>query len=231
VIDLRRLADELPDGFEDLRRLIVRVLDLNSSRTDLRLAADFAHHALSIIRQPRPSASPLQEDVILALTSSAVIYYARATKSSSDHRRTFNLRCHFDTGEIERHDLLCRLRDDAIAHFGPGELPDGPQLRSDYLIVSPQGQLVAVSRNTYGTEQFAETIFQQAQRASLIMQRLFHEEEAKLIEALNGFASEPALNAAKEASTVDLAETLGNAKIAANILKRRGTGHERLHAD
>jgi hypothetical protein len=98
-------------------------------------------------------------------------------------------------------------------------------------VVSPHGQLVAVCRSTYGTEQLARTVFEQAQRASLIMQRLFHEEEAKLVEVLNNSASDHSLDHAKDASTVNLAEVLGDPKVAAQILKGRGIGHLRLTRD
>ena len=233
VLDLAKLAKELPQGFEDVQRLIGRTIDINSSRTDLRIATDLSSHALEFIRDPQPAAAApkLYEDLILALTSSAVVYYARATKSSSDHRRTFDLRSYFDGPERESHDLLCNLRDDAIAHYGPGELPEAAQLRSDHLVVSPHGQIVAVSRHTYGTEQLAEMTFRQAHRATLIMQRLFHQEEALLVEALNRLTSESSVESAKQAALIELGVAIGDEKIATQILDGPGVGHRRVHRD
>jgi hypothetical protein len=101
VIDLAKFARELPEGFKEVRRLIARVTDLNSSRTDLRLAADVAAHSLRLLRDPPAQRSQEFEDTLIALTSSGIIYYARATKSSSKHRRTFDLRSHFYEEEIE----------------------------------------------------------------------------------------------------------------------------------
>jgi hypothetical protein len=231
VIDLAKFANGLPEGFEDVQKIIKRTLDLNSSRSDLRIATDLSSHALEFIREPPPAEPKLYEDVILALTSSAVVYYARATKSSSDHRRTFDLRSHFDGSEKESHDLLCKLRDDAIAHYGPGELPDAVQLRSDHLLVSQHGQIVAVSRHTYGTDQLAEMTFRQAQRATLIMQRLFHREEALLVETLNRLASEPSAEPAKQAALIELGAAIGDEKVASQILDGPRVGHRRVHRD
>jgi hypothetical protein len=229
VIDLAKLAQELPEGFEEVRRLIGRTLDLNSARTDLRIAADQAAQALSLLQEP--VASEPYEDMMLALTSSAVIYYARATKSQSNHRRTFDIRSHFDDAERKGHEFLCKLRDDALAHYGPGELPEGAKLRSDHLLVSPDGKLVAISRHAFSTEQLSEMIFKQAQRASFIMQRLFHGEETRLVEALNQLALEPAAKPATRAARVEMGAAIGDEKVASQILAGPRVGARRVRPD
>jgi hypothetical protein len=119
VIDLEKLAGELPVELIRTRNLILSVLDIHSARSDLRVAADLSARAIAMIDDPPDIEPKAYEDIILALTSSAIIYYAKATKSGSDHRGTFDIRAYFDEREKATHTDLCKLRDDAVAHYGP----------------------------------------------------------------------------------------------------------------
>lgn len=228
VIDLPRFAVELPEGFERLRGLIDSILDLHSAWSDLRIASDQAFQAVAMLGQRPQQMDPSFQDRLLALVSSAVIYYVRATKSSSDHRRTFDIRSHFEANESSVHQRLCNLRDDAVAHYGPGLLTDDVKLRSDHLVVANTGRLVGISRHTYAAPEFVASLARQAQRAVLIMQRLFHEREALLVDELNAHSDDPALDAAKTASTVDLGEAIGDPEMARRILDGPQVGHLRL---
>lgn len=228
VIDLPRLAVELPEGFERLRGLIDTTLDLHSAWSDLRIASDQAWQAQAMLsEQPRREGTSFQ-DGLLALVSSAVIYYVRATKSSSDHRRTFDIRSNLEPDERAMHERLCALRDDAVAHYGPGYLTDNVKLRSDHMVVASTGKLVAISRHTYAAPDFVASLAQQAQRAVLIMQRLFHEREALLTVELNSHVDNPKLDPAIAASTVDLGEAIGDPEMARQILDGPQVGHLRL---
>jgi hypothetical protein len=158
-----------------------------------------------------------EKDTLLALQSSAVVYYTRSTKTRSKHRRTFDIRPYLDERETETHDLFCRLRDDAIAHFGPGELAEGPALRADYLFVDRAGRLATVSRSLYGSDELARRLASHAQRVSHIMQRLFHDRENELVAALNDLVGDKQMEALARDATVSLLDAVGDEEVARRI--------------
>ncbi len=226
VLDLLAFAGRMPEHQRRLRGLIESVSELNSARTDLRLAADMANVALDLVRREEPLADS-EKDTLLALLSSTIVYYARATKSGSDHRRTYQLRNHFSTAEIATHDLLCRLRDDAIAHFGPGKLADGTTLRSDFLCVAESGRLMAVSRSTYATDELVARLAVQTNTALLLMQRRYHEQETELARALDEATHDPELLKLRDECVTDIASLTGH-DIANQVEDREGVDHLRF---
>jgi len=121
VVDLVQFANQLPKKHKDLAHKIRHLRDVQSIHTGLRIAQDFAS-SISAIRHSALSAerNELTENIMLALLNSAIVFYVRATKSGSRHRRTFDLRSGFSADQRADHATLCDLRDDAIAHFGPG---------------------------------------------------------------------------------------------------------------
>lgn len=228
ALDLRAFALRLPPESRRLKGLIGQVADLNSARVDVRLAADMASRAVDLFNEGR-ELDGRDRDILLALHSSAVIYYVRSVKSHSDHRRTFDIRPHLDARELRSHELFCRLRDDAIAHFGPGELEEGPALRSDHLFVARTGNIATVSRTLYGSDELARRLAAHSQRVSHIMQRLFHEKEAELVAALNAVAGDEEMIALADASRVELEDALGDETVAHHVHRGpRGHTHFRI---
>lgn len=70
------------------------------------------------------SASPV---VAGALLAQAVIWYVRATKTSSDHRSFVPIAKRMPADLAVFHQRMVDLRDGALAHFGPGEDGDRPR--------------------------------------------------------------------------------------------------------
>lgn len=63
---------------------------------------------------------PVDAFVGQSLQVNAVLHYCRATHSSSKVRSTIQLRPKLSDNDWQKHRALCALRDDAIAHHGPG---------------------------------------------------------------------------------------------------------------
>lgn len=168
----------------------------------------------------------------MALTTSAVVFYARATKSRSDHRATFDIRPMLNDREKEQHEAICQLRDDAIAHYGPGHLGDNLSLRADFIMLPrPWTNLVMVSRHLYGTLEFSNRLATQAARATLLMQRLYEQKENELVQAMNESADDPGVQDAANLAQADLGAIIGDQAMAQRILTGPRAGHVRLSAD
>jgi hypothetical protein len=131
--------------------------------------------------------------------------------------------------EKEEHEAICQLRDDAIAHYGPGHLGANLALRADFIMLPrPWTNLVLVSRHLYGTLEFSNRLATQAARATLLMQRIFEEKEAELVEALNACVDDPGVQEAANFAQTDLGATIGNQVMAQRILTGPRAGHVRL---
>ena len=95
---------------------IRRVQDLASLHTDLAIALE-SMDALDVL-VATPDTSDINRHVTeAALLNSAIMLYARATKTTSKQRRNFDLRTRFSPEELVVHEELVDLRDEAIAHF------------------------------------------------------------------------------------------------------------------
>jgi hypothetical protein len=227
--DLLRLSELLPATDKRLRQLISDTHALHSAHSDLKLATDFAARLITLqttSQLPRE----FTEDCCLALMCSAIVFYARATKSDSDHRKTFDLRRLMDEHERENHDLICRLRDDAMAHYGPGEI-GSVTVREDRLFVSAaDNKVLCTTRNIAGSETLAHVIRQQSQRSLLLMQRLFEQKQLELIDALNRAAECDGFLVTWDDARVDLREALGTT-MAEKILSGPRVGTRRLSGE
>jgi hypothetical protein len=136
VIDLVAVANALPEKHKKLGYLILQHRDAHSAYTDLKLASDFMGSVREIARGSHDAeADSIAENSGLALFHSAIVLYARATKTQSKHRRAYDLTRSFDPEERRAHDTLCGLRDDAIAHFGPGGSYSGPAWQKEGVFV------------------------------------------------------------------------------------------------
>jgi catechol 2,3-dioxygenase-like lactoylglutathione lyase family enzyme len=234
-IDLLAFADALCEVDGDATRianLIRTTSDLHSAYSDLKMAADFATRALGFeqVEESLELPSDFVDDCCLALICSAIVFYARATQSESDHRKTFDIRPKLDPSELAEHRLICELRDDAIAHYGPGNLNEDVQLREDRIFLPEGGQnLMFASRQMGRSTSLADLIRRQAQRALLIMLRLFQDREAKMVEALNvAIDANPKIADLAGRFERDLNEAFGSAEAAAIALAAPRVGTRRI---
>ena len=75
----------------------------------------------------------------LALLNNALVLYARATKTTSKQRGTFDLRSSFSEEQKVVHEELCDLRDHAIAHFGSGGSYGG-EWQAELVVLQSKGE-------------------------------------------------------------------------------------------
>lgn len=136
VIDLVAAANGLPPEYQKLSHLILQLRDSHSIRTDLMLANDFVG-TMKVVGQQAADAGAGQsaENAFLALFYSAVILYVRATKTQSDNRRSFDFNKEYDADQKVKHKVLCDLRDEALAHYGPGGSYSGPAFQRDGVFI------------------------------------------------------------------------------------------------
>jgi hypothetical protein len=126
VVDLRQLSIAIEDSDRALSGAIKALLDAHSAKTDLCLADDQIRLLASSLDQVfEADAGSIAQSSGMALLASAIVLYARSMKTSSDHRKTFDWSSHFSDQEKCDHDFICQLRNDAIAHFGPGPVSRG----------------------------------------------------------------------------------------------------------
>jgi hypothetical protein len=188
VIDLVAVAQDLPRR-DKLAQAIFRLRDAHSARTDLTSADDFAHQLNEGQDEiAKSSVAGIWETVGLSLLYSAVIMYARATKSSSKHRRTFDIRDQLTPDELATHNMLCDLRDDAVAHFGPGGRYQGPawQKEGAFLIGEPDGsaRVMTASRRIVLHPSLIARLKAQSHRALILADRRVQELNSEVVELL-----------------------------------------------
>lgn len=235
-IDLLAFAQALPNDPEQYRRLkgLMRdTSDNHSAFSDLLLATDLAARAIEFDINEGVLPRDLVDDCTIGLISSAIIYYARATATTSRHRKTFDIRNRFDDNELKDHNLICGLRDDAIAHYGPGPLGPTVALREDRMFLPEGGQqIMMASRHMAHSKSLARVIRRQAQRALIITQRSVYEREAKMVDALNkAIEADPKLAEAAKEHEVDLGEVMGNPEMVAQALSGPRIGTRRVHGN
>jgi hypothetical protein len=70
-----------------------------------------------------------EQVIVGSIFNNALIHYVRASKSDSDHRKTFFLDRRWSEQLKAKHHIITNLRDDVVAHFGPGK--DGHEVYAD----------------------------------------------------------------------------------------------------
>jgi hypothetical protein len=80
-----------------------------------------------------------------ALLSQAVILYARAAKSKANHRTFVPLQRNLPPELRAVHDNVVQLRDDAIAHFGPGDGPGGRHWAQETVVLRIDGTVATLA--------------------------------------------------------------------------------------
>jgi hypothetical protein len=124
AIDLDAAATALESEYKAAAHRIRRLRDAHSAHTDLTSALDMIN-AVSSAAAAAEQGATWAEHATASLVYSAIILYVRSAKTKSTHRSTLELRSKFDEGQQAFYDHLCRLRDDAVTHFGPGKLKAG----------------------------------------------------------------------------------------------------------
>lgn len=146
LYDLEAFAKTLPVGgqFKKIRGAIARIATAGSAQADLSLAA--AHFAAGVELELAKGNFEPNSALIHSISANfnfSLILYARATQTSSNHRPSLNVQDRFNEHEKNQHKMLFALRNDAVAHFGPG--PEGVNKSwskdSAVLRVSPDGAL------------------------------------------------------------------------------------------
>jgi hypothetical protein len=128
-IDLDSVSAGLGSGnaYKALNSLVRRYRDAMSALNDLRECQEY----LDVLREhdplPQPTGSQQYHHAVSgALLSQAIILYVRATKTKSKHRTFVPVAQKLPAALGRAHKLMIALRDNAIAHYGPGSAEKRP---------------------------------------------------------------------------------------------------------
>ena len=231
VPDLIKAAEKLDVTHPSLAGAIRAIRDINSIRVDLTHAFNFAQ----TMNEMSDEAQKSQADTALerahhALLLGAIVLYARAMKTKSDHRKTYDFRPRLTDQELEMHDRICGLRDDAVAHFGPGHQIGSAGLQKDGLFLAPSNEaegalrLMSVSQRIVVNKRFGALLLEHLRRVSLLVQRDFEDREAKLMEKLNQVMDDSVVREALNGSTTDLAVYMSSTELAQIVLDDNQVG-------
>lgn len=223
--DLIKAAERLEETHPDIAGAIRDIRDINSIRVDLTHAFNFAQsmNAMSDEAQESQADSTL-ERAHHAFLLGAIVLYARAMKTQSDHRKTFNFRSRFTDDERSTHELICSLRDDAVAHYGPGHQIGRAGMHKDGLFLAPSREaegalrLMSLSQRIILNRQFGGRLLEHLRRVNLLVQKDFEERETKLISKLNQLVDDEQVQAALRSSKTDLAEYMSSSELAQIVL-------------
>ena len=193
ALDLLSLSHALPRDQGKLRGLIERFASAASIRNDLRSVIEMLNSLDVVQREMQAQGSNGAEhwssSATLALMNYAILLYVRATKTKSRHRRGFDFRGHYDAKELELHTHFSNLRDDAVAHYGPGDTLQGESLHKDVLffpLIDPDDtRLMFGSRRILKFEIEQAKLRQLAHRALMIAERVRQERDHALVNEIN----------------------------------------------
>lgn len=234
TINLRELATKIAHTHRKTSLKIVQLSDLSSIKIDLCFADDQIR-LLSEAREAalRSEAGTADQIVPMALLISAVVLYARATKSKSNHRMTFDIRTKFSDVEKARHVAICALRDDALAHFGPGMGEGSDALQQDGVFAifdEDRGalQIATMSRRKVIDLSLVDLIVAQIQRAILVVeQQIQTRREAVAEELMELLISGEIPMEIWRSCEFDLMELFGDEEAKRHALAGPRTGHQK----
>lgn len=126
AFDLTEFAATLPGGTKERERfkaavrackgIHVDLIDLRSAQGMLAILAEMT----AACRKQGRGLSPSEGLAARALIVSAVIHYCRATQTKSNHKPRADFAKAYSPTELLAHQQVQKLRDDALAHWGPG---------------------------------------------------------------------------------------------------------------
>jgi hypothetical protein len=230
ALDLVSLAGGLGDDYRKLKGLIERLRTAHSIKTDLEIAKDL----LDGLDEALEAAEAISENgqrswesnAALAMLNSAIILYARATKTRSDHRRQLGFLDRFTEEEKQAHTHLCKLRDDAIAHYGPGPTLEGQVWHEEALLIpldTPPNdlRLMMASRRLIKQRQL-----QNLAKKQIVSALNFAEEEtlkrnSAVVAELNELANESSFITLTARYQIDVAEFFQSEEVANAVLRKR----------
>jgi len=212
AINLRAAAEDLRKDYPRAASLINRLASAHSIRSDLGMALDMmtAHELVLPLARSGTDANRWAADSALALINSAVIFYVRATHSSSNHRGTIDFRNEYSEKEREVHQTLTKLRNDAIAHFGPGEEYGGPPWQAEGVFLPidrPDDiRIMTASRRIIMQKQLQDRMSVQISRAILIAEKATQTRNSELARYMNDLVEDRAFVSVIEKHRMDLVE-------------------------
>jgi hypothetical protein len=232
-IDLVALASVLPARHSTLAKKIIGLKDSHSCRSDLVLAQDMIGSFIDMgDALTDADVGSIAQNSGLALIYTAIVLYARATKSGSNARNTAQLIPYFTDEEKKAHDLICGLRDDAIAHFGAGKNYNGPKLREDGVFILPNElgalKVASISRTLVGDRQLVVALQKQITAAVIYIDRDTQERNTDVVGILNKAVDEDSeFLAIVQSCEGSLAAFLNSEAAATDVLSGPRTGSRR----
>jgi hypothetical protein len=167
-------------------------------------------------------ADKVSRDSCLGLVQIVVVLYARALNETSNHRHKLQLLAKFTPQERVTHDLICALRSDAVAHFGPGRQID-QVWRDDgvFLVPNPDGSgnVATLSRNMVVHGPLLDTLEAQISRGVILSLAEVQKRNVRVVGALEAALKAcPKLPEMIKLDERSLSEFLGSEEAAADIL-------------
>jgi hypothetical protein len=163
AFDLTEFAATLPGGTKERERfkaavrackgIHVDLIDLHSAQGMLTILADMTR---TCRRQDR-GFSPSEGLTARALIVSAVIHYCRATHTKSNHKPRADFETAYSPAELLAHQKVQKLRDDALAHWGPGDDGTGQLWHDNRVVFARADEREGIANPSYTTNSSAET--------------------------------------------------------------------------
>jgi hypothetical protein len=195
---------------------------------DLRLAARMFQ--MSVMMASEKTNIEFSQPCVSALFAYAIILYGRAVGKKNSRRLMYQIRPHLSTVEIQRHDLIIKLRDNAIAHLGLND-SSSVKMRRDsiFLIIENNNtNLKTVSVNTTFNNDDLLHIAEQITKVAHIMFQIMMQRYDNVVKSISALqTTEPLTYARLIAQSDDLACFMGDAAAAEEVIANRQDG---LHA-
>lgn len=191
AINLKAAGEALPERYNKLQRMIRHTSDAHSVHSDLAIAYDMMLSLPTLVEMSRRQDHQPNwaSNAALAAFNSAIILYVRATKTSSNHRTAFDILKGLSSDQRASHEKMCDLRDDAIAHYGPGEGYGGPvwQWEGMYLPLDRHDDLriMKVSRRVFQQTQLEGELTRLIHRVMLLADANLQKRDASLVAEMN----------------------------------------------
>lgn len=220
VADLVLFVEKYGDTFPSLRKRVLQLRDAHSVRVDLLLAQDMLQAVRTL--GENDANDKISRDACLGLIQIVVVLYARALNEASNHRRKLQMLSKFTPAEKSTHIMMCALRSDAIAHFGPGRQID-QVWRDDgvFLVPNPDGSSIvaSLSRNMAADRDLIDTLDQQVSRAVILSVAEVQRRNTRVVHALDSAMNGcPTFADLLTQSQVSLGHFLGSSEASASIL-------------
>lgn len=230
--DLTALSERLfAEGrLQSLAGKIQRAQDLASLHADLVMALECLDALDALLARPSAEDDFAKNITEASLLSNAVVLYARATKTTSEERRGFDLRDRFSAEQKVVHQELTDLRDKAIAHFGSGGSYMG-EWKVERVVLDatdPQDVRVAVAtRRKTVDRSLAERARQQIEVACALIRGLSELQINEVTVELNKVATEDIdlINQDLRRHPINLPIVLTSPEAAANARAARHQGY------